>query len=261
LAVAHVKSAAGSNSTAGTPNDIGIVGAIPDTTKNASFSYTASATGNAVFFLINWGANQTVTSPAVTLSATGWTLTQIGGLVNGGVAAGYVTFWWGFAPNTSATTFHAVATGTTSATGAFWAAIVDEFSGTDNSNPVDNSNQGTGSGTPTVSITPVASNCGILVATTDSVTAVGAIGGTTATKGGDDGSADWSEYRILTGGAGVAQSCTFTGSGSYSIGVVSVKPAGVGPTIGSVPSGTALTVPAFSAKFLFFDNGDFSTGS
>jgi hypothetical protein len=34
----------------------------------------------------------------------------------------------------------------------------------------------------------------------------------------------------------------------------------VGPTIGSVPSGTAMTAGSLSAKFLFFDTGDYSPG-
>jgi hypothetical protein len=39
-----------------------------------------------------------------------------------------------------------------------------------------------------------------------------------------------------------------------------VVPALVGPTTGSVPSGTAQTAGALSAKFLFFDTGDYSPG-
>jgi hypothetical protein len=39
-----------------------------------------------------------------------------------------------------------------------------------------------------------------------------------------------------------------------------VVPLLVGPTIGSVPSGTAMTAGSLSAKFLFFDTGDYSPG-
>jgi hypothetical protein len=42
---------------------------------------------------------------------------------------------------------------------------------------------------------------------------------------------DVTEYRLLSGGSGVAQSCTFTGSGSYIIGAVAINPAGASSTV------------------------------
>jgi hypothetical protein len=51
----------------------------------------------------------------------------------------------------------------------------------------------------------------------DTITAIGTIDGANATKGGDDGSGDWSEYRILTGCGGKTVSARFTGSGGFNV--------------------------------------------
>lgn len=47
---------------------------------------------------------------------------------------------------------------------------------------------------------------------------------------------------------------------SHNSGIILTFKADPGPIIGSVPSGNALATPAFTAKFLFFDTGDYSTG-
>jgi hypothetical protein len=102
--------------------------------------------------------------------------------------------------------------------------LIGEFSGADGTNFVDGSNSATGSGTPTVTVTPTGNNDMIWGATSDSVTAVGNIAGSAATKGGDDTQGDWSEYRLISGGAGSGQSVAFTGSGAYVIWAVAIKP-------------------------------------
>jgi hypothetical protein len=105
--------------------------------------------------------------------------------------------------------------------------LIDEFSGVDGTTIAVGNNSATGTGTATVSVTPTANDTMIWNACNDTVTAVGTIGGTTATKGADDTQSDWSQYRQLSSGSSTAQSCTFTGSGNYIIGGVALNPAGI----------------------------------
>lgn len=253
MAVSHVASAQGFT---GTTTRGGNIPALLAGTGAFSFTYTATTTGNAVLIWV--AAVPTATSPTgCTLSATGWTFAQLGGIVNGGASAGCGAMFVALAPNTSLATV--TATFNQNIT-SFANDLIDEFSGADSTTPTAGNNSATGSGTPTVSVTPTANNCMIWVPCNDSVTAVGNIGGSAATAGANDTQQDWSEYRLLSGQSGAAQSCSVTGSGSYIIGAVAIQPAIIGPTIGSVPSGTALATPAFTAPFLFFDTGDFSTG-
>lgn len=70
-----------------------------------------------------------------------------------------------------------------------------------------------------------------------------------------------SEYQNLVTGSGVPQFARFsTNSGGELANAMFFSFKQPGPTIGTVPGGTALTKPAFAAKFLFFDTGDYSTG-
>jgi hypothetical protein len=251
MAIAHVKSDAGTGATAGTGNMAAGAGG---TTK--SFTYTASATGNAVLLWVSMLPAST--SPTTcSLSATGWAFTQIGGIVDGGTSGGCAAIFRAYAPNTSQATI----TMTWNQTAAnFYNDLIDEFSGADTTNFVSASNSGTGSGTPTVSVTPVDPNCMLWAACNDSVTAVGAMGGLTPTKGADDAQQDVAEYRVFVGSSGAPLTCTLVGSGTYIVGAVAIKPQLVSPTIGSVPSGTPMTAGSLSAPFLFFDTGDYSPG-
>lgn len=115
--------------------------------------------------------------------------------------------WWALANGTSST----VITVTCSGTNTFRSILFDEFSGTDLTTPVNGHNEGIGTGTPSKAVTPSVDNCAMWGASADSVTAVAA----SYTKGGDDANQDWSEWRILTGGNGVSQTVSFTGSGNW----------------------------------------------
>jgi hypothetical protein len=251
--MAFVSVKTGFGSVSGTPGNLsgGAAGATV-----ATITYTAGGTGNLVLVWVTM-VPQSASPTSVSLTATGWTFSQVGGIINGGASAGCGAIFVAYAPNTSAATL----TLTWNQPTANWFSdLIQEFSGGMASSPTAGSNFATGTGTPTVSLTPTANSCLIWVACNDSVTAVGSIGGITAIKGADDTQGDWSEYQVLTGNTGVAQSCTITGSGAYLIGAVAIRPAGSDPTIGSVPSGTAMTAGSLSAPFLFFDTGDYSPG-
>jgi hypothetical protein len=220
MAIAHIASSPGANNGAGTGNMAGIT--INTGATSTTFKYTATGVGNVVLIWVTM-VPQSASPTTCTLSATGWTFSQIGGVVNGGASAGVGAMFSAVVPNTSQAT---ITMTWNQPTTNFFNDLIDEFSGADTTTVSAGTNSATGSGTPTVSVTPTVNNCAIWVACNDSVTAVGTIGGTAATKGGDDGFSDWSEYRLLSGGSGVAQSCAFTGSGSYCIGAVAIRPAG-----------------------------------
>lgn len=211
-AISHVKSVAGTSTAAG---------------LSTTFSYTANATGDGVIFAISCADGGTPTG--VSLTATGWTLTQVHG-VTGSTSVGWMASYRAYAPNTSAATFTMTWTHSGGNCANFFNWIIDEWAGMDATNFVDASSSGNGSGTPSSSVTPVSNNTAILGVCNDTVTAVGNIAGSAATKGGDDAGGDWSEYRIISGGAGASQAIGFTGSGAWNMLTFALKPAATGGT-------------------------------
>lgn len=184
-------------------------------------TYTPNTSGNAVLVFVTCAATSgTVT--AVSLTASGWTFTQVGG-ISGNTSNGFAAVFRAYAPNTSAATLTQSWTASGGTCGNFMNDLVGEFSGTDLTNFVDGNNAATGSGTPTVSVTPTGNNDLIWAAADDTVTAVGNIAGSAATKGADDTNGDWSESRLISGGAGSPQSSAFTGSGGYTIFAIAIK--------------------------------------
>lgn len=201
--IAHVKSQAGFCAT-GTSSGLG--GACPTPTQSNTFSYTPSTTGDGLLFQISCGASTTVS--AVSMSATGWTFTQIGS-INGSTTTGFGALFRAYAPNTSAATVTFSFTATSGGCGAFMNVLVDEFSGMNATNFVDVNTPGSGTtGSCSYSVTPTANNDMLWAGCNDSVTAVGS----GFTKGADDTQTDWSEYKLLSGGSGSAQTVPFTGS-------------------------------------------------
>jgi len=182
-----------------------------------TFTYTATAANEAVVFALNCGGT---TETSVSLSATGWTITSLSGVA--GASGSRIASFAAISPNTTAATF--TMTWSTDC-GAFMGDLVDEFSGTDltgGTTTFDANNSGTGSGSCSITVTPANNNDAVWGACEDSVTAVGS----GYTKGADDTSQDWSEYKILSGGSGVSQTVNFTGSGTWSEVAVTIKPSG-----------------------------------
>jgi hypothetical protein len=208
-AVVHVKSQGGSCNS-GTGFASACNGA---TTKTFTYTASASNANEGVLFLV--GCSCASTTNTFTLTATGWTITQVGSAA--GVSGSRVAVFKAYAPNTSLTTF---TLSTSVANGNFYDALIDEFSGVDATNFVDASSLSTGAGCGG-SVTPVASNDGIWFACNDSVTATAA----PYTTGADDLAQDVAEWKILSGGAGAAQSPSYTSSGTASWGAVAIKPA------------------------------------
>lgn len=207
-------------------------------TNVATFTYTANGANNGVTFFVGCSSTNAVTS--ATLTASGWTMTQVGGIY-GSTTNGQGVMWRAYAPNTTQATFTATFTTTGSSCNTFMSDNIDEWTGMDTSNFADASSATPGtaaSGNPTTSVTPTVNNAMVVAYALDTVTAVNTIGGTTATKGADDTQGDWSEYRLMSGQSGVSQTCIFTGSGASVAAAMTIKP----PSATAAPKLTLLGV-------------------
>jgi hypothetical protein len=200
------------------------------TSSSSTATFTIAATNANDAVCIQAAAAATTLPTGVTITASGWTFTQIS-------PASGMTTWisvvsaaslCAISPNTTSVTFTATFTG-----GANFSAISllgDEFTGNDTTGgtttfDAHNEAQAT-SGNPTVNVTPANNNDALWGAAQDNTSAVGS----GFTKGADDANGDWSEWKILAGGSGSAQTVNFTGSGGFIIQGISIKPASVAST-------------------------------
>lgn len=133
--------------------------------------------------------------------------------------------WYALAKNTSSTTV----TVANNSGANFIGMTLEEFTGNDTTTPLDQVNHSTAGATGTnptgPSITLGANDCLVWALHVDNTTGVGNIDGSVATKGSDDGSSDWSEFRVLTGRTGVAVNAAWTSTGAYDDFIASFKPA------------------------------------
>jgi hypothetical protein len=203
------------------------VGASQATSTNASSvtTVTLTRTAGAINNLIIVSGYSSLRGSALTISDTqGNTWNTANPDFDDATNGTRCQSWYALAKNTSSTTI----TVTRGAGSGFTGMTLDEFTGNHTTAPLDQVNHSTAgaSGTPTSpSITPTANDELIWLLGVDSVTAVGNIDGSAATKGGDDGAQDWSEFRVLTGRSGVSMTGAFTGSGAYEVFIASFKPA------------------------------------
>lgn len=189
----------------------------PGTPSTGTFSYTPTATNDGVLFALECsiGIPPSV-GPFVTLTAPGWSITQVGSVVSDGVTPSAI--FRAYAPNTSAATFTEIwSLGTGACTGL--SDLIDEWSGMDSTNFIDNTASILSS--CSLMITPVANNTGLYGLCIDSVTGTGA----GFSKGTDDTFGDWTEYKILSGGGGSAQMVNFMSSAEDLAIAITIKPA------------------------------------
>lgn len=209
-AVAHVKVVAQAvNSTSGI--------------SSMTFTLQASNANDAILFGV--GCNATAATPsAVSMSASGWTFTQLSG-ITGSLGNGFMASFIAIAPNTTSMTATVSWTVTGNSCAGFQNVLADEFSGNDTTGgttTADAHNQATGGSGCSLSVTPANANDGVWFACNDNVSNVTASYSTAA----NDAAGDWSEFKILSGGSGVAQSAGFTSSGAMVILGATIKPAG-----------------------------------
>ena len=158
------------------------------------------------------------TPASVTFTATGWSFTVVHPL-DGNANAGFAGTVRAYAPNATPV----VVTATWSQTCTFLGIVYDEFSGGDPTNFVDQATSvitGT-TGSCTQTVTPGVADAMLWAFCADTVTAAGS--GYTA--GQNNGNGDWTEYKLLSGGSGVAQTVPFTGTSGYWLqATVTIKP-------------------------------------
>ena len=217
-----------------------------------SLNYTPLGTNDALVVLIGC-RDSTVT--AMNLTAPGWSLTPISGLVGPSGAFDFIRTYGAITPNTTPVTFTVTLTGGGNCSGGDTTIMIDEFSGNDttggtttfdaHNESLDNGVIGICTGAP---VTPLNNNDAIWYACYDNVTGVTS----GYTKGQDDSTGDWTEYKILSGGAGVAQNPGFTTNPSFTsfgLGGVSIKAAsGTGPTTYAVTGSATPTSLANGAS-------------
>jgi hypothetical protein len=124
--------------------------------------------------------------------------------------------WWTVVKSTASTTISV----TRAAGTAFTGITCDEFTVTGGKVRLDKSGNSTAgaSGTPTTpSFTTGFPDELIWMIAVDTVSGVGLIDGTNGTLGGNDGSGDIAEYRVLTGRSGVSMTAAVGGSGAYDV--------------------------------------------
>jgi uncharacterized repeat protein (TIGR01451 family) len=207
---------------------VGGAGGHPVVTNQVmTFSYTPVGTGNALVILIG------CRSPGITsmsLTAPGWSFAPISGLVGPSGFFDFISTFGAITPNAAPVTFSVTLTGGNgNCSSNDTTVLADEFSGNDitggtttfdaHNESLDPAAGGICTGAP---ITPANNNDAIWYACFDNVTGVS--GG--YTKGQDDAIGDWSEYKTLSGGLGVAQNPGFVTNPSFSsfgLGGVSIK--------------------------------------
>jgi len=215
---------------------VGGVGVHPVVTnQKMTFNYTPVGTNDALAILVG------CISPGVTsmsLTAPGWTFTPISGLIGPSSIYDFISTFGAIVPSTAPATFTVTLIGGNGNCSADASVLVDEFSGNDisggtttfdahNESLDNNVSTGICTGAP---ITPANNNDAIWYACYDNVTGVG--GG--YLKGQDDGNGDWTEYKVLSSGSGIAQNPSFATNpccATFGLGGVSIKAAASGASV------------------------------
>jgi hypothetical protein len=212
------------------------------TNQMMTFNYTPVGTSDAVVILIG------CRSPGVTsmsLTAPGWTFAAISGLVGPSGHFDFISTFGAITPNTAPVTWTVTLTGGNgNCTSNDTTVLVDEFSGSDLTGgtttfEAHNESLDTSGGTicTGAAVTPASNNDAIWYGCFDNVTGVN----NGYVKGQDDATGDWSEYKILSGGSGVAQNPGFVTNPSFfsfGLGGVAIKPATGGAPTTYTLSGT-----------------------
>jgi len=187
-----------------------------------TFTTHAIAAGDAIVFEVS--CSTTLAAPtALSVSAPGWTFAQIGALSGSVAAQRYIASFGAIAPDTANVSI--TVTWTTASCDIGRTEIGDEFANADPTGGTvtfDGHTEATGTG-----------NCQATVTTGHDRDAVwgacisaGAVSGVGPgfTKTGDDGTGNWSEYRLTTDPGGTAEAVTFTNTTAYALAAMTIKP-------------------------------------
>jgi hypothetical protein len=178
-----------------------------------TFTVTPVATGDAV--VVHTTCPSGFPPTAVTLSAPGWSFAQIGPITGNTTAGLWTSSFGATAPSTAAATWTVQWTDS-SACGTL-ITIADEFANvghTGGAITFDAHDEAVGSSDCVTSLTTGYDAEALWGACTSRTALVAVEAG--YTKAGDDGSGDWSEYRIASDPAGTDEQITFTNAtGTY----------------------------------------------
>lgn len=183
-----------------------------------TLAVTPTALGNLLVVL---GGNDATTG-TISIADTAGNIWTVANPLRSQTGGGQAQSWFALANGTSATTI----TITGSVSGFFMNVLLDEFDGNDRIAPLVEHDENNGATGNAISKTLVlgADDTVVWSGCNDSVTAVGNIDGSAATKGADDTVNDWTQYRILTGRKGASLTSAFTGSGTWIILTAAFRP-------------------------------------
>jgi len=180
---------------------------------------TPGAVGNLLIVAFDLG--QFDGTPTISDTA-GNTWNVLNPIKNDATNATTTLSWYAVANGTSSTTI----TVQSNSAAQYCTISFDEFTG-GAAAPLDQVvNSATGAnGTPiSPTITPSVNDCLFWAWCADSTTNVGLMDGVTATQGSIDNDGERSEYRILSGRAGIGMTAAFVGSGAFNVMAATFKP-------------------------------------
>jgi hypothetical protein len=185
-----------------------------------SFTAQAQNAGDAIVIHLNCGSSMTITG--VTITAPGWSLTPIGPLTGSMGTALWSQSFGAIAPDVASAQFAVTWSGGTcdSAT----TDLGDEFTGNSTGGGAatfDSHAEAFGTGNCVTTITTASADDAVWAAcATASLQSIGS----GYTKSADDGTGDWSEYKLTTDPAGSAESVTFTNNNLFVLTAATIKP-------------------------------------
>jgi hypothetical protein len=223
---ADTNGTSGDTGSADSPDSFGALAHVTDFSsvpaaagKTDSFTVTPAAAGDALVFAVGCAGSSVPT--AASLTATGWTLTPLSGVL-GTTTGPWVVLYGAIAPSTTASTFNVSWTVSNCQIGV--AELVDEFSGNDQTGGTTtfDANNGTGgnTGCSTMIMTASANEAIWGACFSGAITAVGS-GYTAAIQ---VGSREWSEYAIRSDPAGTVETVDMSSTGQGIMVAVAIRP-------------------------------------
>jgi hypothetical protein len=220
---------------------VSYVKAICTGTTGATCSATPSNINDALIIYGICASSSTPAKATTTLTGTGYSFTTLG--VVGSTSTSWIAIFGGIAPNTSTTTLTLTfkTSGGTTISCSFESNVGDEFTGNDTTGGTTTFDAtgtlGASSSSGSCSfatITPANNNDALdgVCSPASSLTSAGS----GFTLSANDGSADGTEFKILSGGSGVAQTVNFTSSGGWASAGMTIKPAAGAATPTGMPT-------------------------
>jgi hypothetical protein len=186
-----------------------------------SVALQATNANDALAILVACAGSQIPST--VTVSAPGWTFTQLAPLTKNTVGQVYAAAFGAIVPDTTATTLTIDWGGTNCNRGQ--SSLADEFTRTDptgGTTTFDSTNAASGAGDCTTSVTTANANDAVWAACYAATALTGV--GPGYTKSAADAVGDFAEYKLTTDAASTTEQVTFTNPNGYVVVAASIKP-------------------------------------